>query len=508
MSRDGRRRLRYPGGDAPPGDLSLPRPGYVPGQRGGRSRPGDLPPRLPRPPGAPPRRERTRLAVRHREQRREEPLPRRVPSPPGSHRGEGDPHRDRRGGTRGRDAIQRGPDRARHRRRRIAAQAAPRVHPSEGPRPRLRRHRPEPRLLAGQRAGARVPGPAQDPSEPERVRAAGGERRAMTRKPSVCQEIEPALLATVIGDADTATAARVEAHARTCAPCRQDLVRYRAIEDAVGAWRGAPAPAEELAHARLESRLAALRRRTLLYRIFPSPLGPILIARSEEGVSCVEYLTGGADFAHSRLSRDEGIEALLDGAEVEALYRDLLEYVEGRRTRLEWPLDLRLARSEFHRTVLETTARIPYGAVRSYAGVARELGKPSATRAVAQALRWNPLPIVVPCHRVIRASGGLTARVERRRAAVIARQIELTDAIHREVGALVAPWVMRRPGGAWRVRIAVPFERPAVVEAIVAVVRRTFTGRFDLVLTPQENVVRRGPRPLPEGREGRAVSWA
>jgi len=91
---------------------------------------------------------------------------------------------------------------------------------------------------------------------------------------------------------------------------------------------------------------------------------------------------------------------------------------------------------------------------------------------------------------------------------VIARQIELTDAIHREVGALVAPWVMRRPGGAWRVRIAVPFERPAVVEAIVAVVRRTFTGRFDLVLTPQENVVRRGPRPLREVREGRSVSWA
>src|SRR2546430_823882 len=190
-------------------------------------------------------------------------------------------------------------------------------------------------------------------------------------------------------DADAAAGVGGLAHA--CAPGRQGLARSRAIEDAVGAGRGAPAPAEELAHARLESRLAALRRRTLLYRIFPSPLGPILIARSEEGVSCVEYLTGGADFAHSRLSRDEGIEALLDGAEVEALYRDLLEYVEGRRTRLEWPLDLRLARSEFHRTVLETTARIPYGAVRSYAGVARELGKPSATRAVAQALRWNPL---------------------------------------------------------------------------------------------------------------------
>jgi methylated-DNA-[protein]-cysteine S-methyltransferase len=230
----------------------------------------------------------------------------------------------------------------------------------------------------------------------------------MTPKPSVCQAIEPALLATAIGEADSATAARVEAHTRACAPCRQDFGRYRAIDSAVGAWREAPAPAEEQARARLTSRLADLRRRTLVYRIFPSPLGPILIARSEEGVSCIEYLTGGHDFAHSRLSRVEGVEALPDGAEIEGLYRELLEYVEGRRTRLEWPLDLRLARSPFHRAVLQATARIPYGAVRSYAGVAGDVGRPAATRAVAQALRWNPLPIVVPCHRVIGTSGALT----------------------------------------------------------------------------------------------------
>src|SRR5881396_1876641 len=197
----------------------------------------------------------------------------------------------------------------------------------------------------------------------------------MTRKPATCLEIEPALIAAATSEADTTTAARVEAHTRTCASCRGEFASYRAIDRAVGIWRGAPSPVEPSVRERLETRLADLRRRALVYRIFPSPLGPILIARSEEGVSCIEYLTGGADFAHSRLSRVEGVEALPDGAEVEALYRDLLEYVEGRRTRLEWPLDLRLARSEFHRTVLETTARIPYGAVRSYAGVARELGK-------------------------------------------------------------------------------------------------------------------------------------
>src|SRR3989454_1719520 len=91
-----------------------------------------------------------------------------------------------------------------------------------------------------------------------------------------------------------------------------------------------------------------------------------------------------------------------------------------------------------------------------------------------------------PCLTLL-ALLGLTARVERRRAAVIARQIELTDAIHREVGALVAPWVMRRPGGAWRVRIAVPFERPAGVEAVLGGRRPAGTGRLPLPLSPPED---------------------
>lgn len=230
----------------------------------------------------------------------------------------------------------------------------------------------------------------------------------MTRKPATCIEIEPALVAAATGEADAATEARVEAHTRACASCRREFAGYRAIDRVVDAWRGTPAPVEPSARERLDVRLADLRRRALIYRVFPSPLGPILIARSEEGVTCVEYLTDGPDFAHSRLARVSGLEPIEDGAEVETLYRELLDYLDGRRSRLSWPLDLRLARSEFHRAVLAATARIPYGAVRSYAGIARELGRPSATRAVAQALRWNPLPIVVPCHRVIGLSGALT----------------------------------------------------------------------------------------------------
>ena len=231
----------------------------------------------------------------------------------------------------------------------------------------------------------------------------------MTRKPNVCLEIEPDLVAAATGDAESGAARRVERHIDSCGACRREFDRYREIDGAVGVLRGAPAASGE-ARARegLESRLADLRSRLVSYRVFPSPLGHILIARSEHGVSLVEYLHRGTDLRASRLSRVAGVELQEDGAEVETLHRELLEYLRGDRTRLEWPLDLRLARSDFHRAVLRATAAIPYGAVTSYAGIAAEIGKPAATRAVAQALRWNPLPIVVPCHRIVGTSGALT----------------------------------------------------------------------------------------------------
>ena len=122
----------------------------------------------------------------------------------------------------------------------------------------------------------------------------------------------------------------------------------------------------------------------------------------------MEYLDADATVDASRLRRAADFTLTEGNGEIDTLYRDLVDYIEGRRTRLDWPLDFRLARSDFHRRVLDATAAIPYGAVVSYAGLAREIGRPDATRAVAQALRTNPLPIVVPCHRIVGTSGALT----------------------------------------------------------------------------------------------------
>ena len=230
----------------------------------------------------------------------------------------------------------------------------------------------------------------------------------MTSKPRVCVAIEPDLVATGTGEATAPAAERVEAHVAGCRSCRDDLARYRAIDATVGALRsGAPPVADaEAARQRLVARLADLRSRIVGYRVFPSSLGPILIARSEHGVALVEYLPREG-VAASRLFRMAGVEAHEDRGDLEGLQRELLEYLEGRRTHLDWPLDLRGARSDFERAVLEATAAVPYGAVASYTGIAGQLGKPAAVRAVAQALRHNPLPIVVPCHRIVGSRGEL-----------------------------------------------------------------------------------------------------
>jgi methylated-DNA-[protein]-cysteine S-methyltransferase len=202
----------------------------------------------------------------------------------------------------------------------------------------------------------------------------------------------------------------VEDHTRGCTPCRRDLEGYREVEGVVGSLRREALVTADptLARAQLESKIADLRARLVVFRRFASPLGPILIARTEQGVSLLEYLEPGQDVDASHLGRLAGAEAVEDGAEVEALYRELVEYLEGRRARLDWPVDMRSVTGNFQRRVLEATARLPYGAVASYAGIARDIGAPRAVRAVAQALRHNPVPIAIPCHRVIGSSGALT----------------------------------------------------------------------------------------------------
>ena len=231
----------------------------------------------------------------------------------------------------------------------------------------------------------------------------------MNARIPTCREVERDLVFAAAGEAGPTAARGVERHVAICGSCRDELERYRVLEGMVTELRRAPLPGADptLSRAELESRLADIRSRMLSYGVFPSPLGKILIARSELGVSLVRYIDSEAA-AKSYLARLAGAEAVEDRTAVEATYRELLDYLNARATRLSWPLDLRWAQGDFQRRVLEVTARLPYGAVTSYGGIARRIGAPASVRAVAQALRHNPIPIAIPCHRVIGAAGDLT----------------------------------------------------------------------------------------------------
>ena len=223
----------------------------------------------------------------------------------------------------------------------------------------------------------------------------------MTRKPQSCIDIERDLIAVATGEAG------VGASPPGAGP-HEGLPALRArLSSATGPsssrWRpGAGAVSRRATVARVRQRIDAglgdLRRRLLIGRVFDSPLGPLLIARSEEGVSLIEYLSDARGALRSRLAEQAGLELIEDGAEIEALYRELLEYLDGARTHLDWPLDLRLARSDFQREVLRATAAVPYGAVTSYRGIAGR-DRPARVRSA----RWPRRFATIRCRSSCRA---------------------------------------------------------------------------------------------------------
>lgn len=154
------------------------------------------------------------------------------------------------------------------------------------------------------------------------------------------------------------------------------------------------------------------------YATLDSQLGTLLLAATPRGLVRVAYLdVGEEDAVLGALAAKVSPRVLLAPRKLDEPRRELDEYLSGARRRFEIALDWQLV-SGFGRRVLEATARIPYGSVSSYKQVASEAGNPRASRAAGNALGANPLPIVVPCHRILHSGGGLggyTGGVERKR---------------------------------------------------------------------------------------------
>jgi len=157
-------------------------------------------------------------------------------------------------------------------------------------------------------------------------------------------------------------------------------------------------------HQRLVDAANAAGLLDVAYRTVDTPVGTLLLAATQKGLVRVAYASQDHDLVLEHLARDVSPRVLRAPARLDAVAREIEEYFAGRRRTFDVPLDLRLAHG-FRRTVLSHLPEIGYGTTASYAAVAKASGHPKAVRAVGSACANNPLPVVVPCHRVVRSDG-------------------------------------------------------------------------------------------------------
>jgi len=141
------------------------------------------------------------------------------------------------------------------------------------------------------------------------------------------------------------------------------------------------------------------------YDLTDSPIGPLLVAATERGLCRITF-DPAEEAELESLARRFGPRVLHSPRPLEQARRQLDEYFEGRRRQFDLAVDL-TPLAAFQRTVLEELVRVPFGRVDTYGALASRIGRPRAARAVGGALNRNPVPIVVPCHRVVGSTGKL-----------------------------------------------------------------------------------------------------
>lgn len=219
---------------------------------------------------------------------------------------------------------------------------------------------------------------------------------------------EDTLIAYFTGELDGDRIRRVDHHVRGCAPCRRRFRIHRALFSGVVSIlkKRDPAMTTDDLKGALQQ---AIKQNQIFYAFLHIPdFADILVATSQHGV--VRIMLGNLSRFEfeERLKKELPRRWLVESHdETEAARLQLEQYFYRERTTFDLTIDPLLMRSEFQKQVLMTLQDIPYGHFITYGELARRLGKPKATQAVGMALARNPLPIVLPCHRVVASKGRL-----------------------------------------------------------------------------------------------------
>lgn len=226
---------------------------------------------------------------------------------------------------------------------------------------------------------------------------------ARTSNVDPCDVAEEAMPAMVLGELSPPDVSWLQGHVATCGYCDTMLHSFERCElvfdEATGHLASEP-PDDR------PNTADALGMREARYGFMDSPVGPILIAATDTGVCEVSFLTHHDAYAPVHEMETRRILAIERQAAVAPAVTQLDDYFSGARNRFDLEVDLH-GISAFTRSVLDATTRVPYGRVTSYGRIAGEIGKAKASRAVGNALGRNPIPIVIPCHRIVLANGDL-----------------------------------------------------------------------------------------------------
>jgi methylated-DNA-[protein]-cysteine S-methyltransferase len=160
-------------------------------------------------------------------------------------------------------------------------------------------------------------------------------------------------------------------------------------------------------HERLAERASNEGLLDVAYATVDSPVGQMVVAATQRGLVRVALPGESLDHVLNHLSIGVSPRVLAHPPRLDEARRELDEYFDGKRQRFDLRLDWRLTHPGFYRRVLRTTAKVPFGKVITYTDAAKRAGSPRAVRAAGSALGSNPIPIVVPCHRVVRTGGNI-----------------------------------------------------------------------------------------------------
>lgn len=219
---------------------------------------------------------------------------------------------------------------------------------------------------------------------------------------------EDVMMALYLGNVATEEKSRIRAHVAECSGCSREFELYRELLSGVETLVQNMGGAQHADRLRVSIQ-GQLRQRQIYYDLFyHSLVGPMWIAATTQGV-CMLQFAEHTPFEIEELLREAQSEAWIirDKQALAHITSELRDYFQRRREQFSFALDWRFVPTGFKREVLRLVSKIPYGQVYTYGEIAERLGQPKAVRAVGQALAANPIPIVVPCHRVVAAGGKL-----------------------------------------------------------------------------------------------------